>query len=263
MPTAPSPPASTPPASRRHRPPWRRSGLAGDFVLRQQGPGTRASRLSPRSAVHDGASVVTAASARFGSFVRDNDTVDERDDGLAPSGSRPPRGTSIPDQLVVPLGDHVPVDRSGENHRPRRVAFRRQGGYRRSAPIFLSRAGSQAGGRSAGDCHRNSSWGWRWCVVVKIGASSITSASDVIDRSAVTRLCAEVAEVRQQGHYVVVVSSGAVEAGLLTLRIDRPADRPTLQAVAAVGQSRLMRLYDEVMGHYGVVGCQRKRRHHR
>jgi glutamate 5-kinase len=92
--------------------------------------------------------------------------------------------------------------------------------------------------------------------VVKIGASSITSASHVIDRSAVARLCAEVAEVRRQGHYVVVVSSGAVEAGLATLRIDHPADPPTLQAVAAVGQSRLMRLYDEVMDHYGVVGCQ-------
>ncbi|QGG95694.1 glutamate 5-kinase [Actinomarinicola tropica] len=96
-------------------------------------------------------------------------------------------------------------------------------------------------------------------VVVKIGSSSLTDEEGEIARGAIEKLCAEVADVRAAGHEVVVVSSGAIAAGLPSLGLGgprRPRDARTLQAVSAVGQSRLMRVYDDVLGSHGIVGGQ-------
>ena len=90
-------------------------------------------------------------------------------------------------------------------------------------------------------------------VVVKVGTSSITDDAGVIHVDAVRKLCAEVAAARSAGHRVVVVTSGAIAAGLPALGLSRPRDVATLQAIAAVGQSRLMRVYDEVLGEHGIV----------
>jgi glutamate 5-kinase len=93
--------------------------------------------------------------------------------------------------------------------------------------------------------------------VVKIGSSSITDEQGEIAGAAIDKLCAEVAELRRQDHRVVIVSSGAIAAGLPALGLDsRPADRPTVQAVSAVGQSRLMRVYDDTMSRHRLVGGQ-------
>ena len=93
-------------------------------------------------------------------------------------------------------------------------------------------------------------------VVVKVGTSSITDDAGVIDVDAVRKLCAEVATARTEGHRVVVVTSGAIAAGLPAMGLARPRDVATLQAVAAVGQSRLMRVYDEVLADHDLVGGQ-------
>jgi glutamate 5-kinase len=94
-------------------------------------------------------------------------------------------------------------------------------------------------------------------VVAKIGSSSITDHRGVIDLSAVVKLCHEVIELRDRGHAVVIVSSGAVAAGVAALGLEkRPNDMPTLQALAAAGQSRLMQVYNDILQHYGAVGAQ-------
>ena len=65
--------------------------------------------------------------------------------------------------------------------------------------------------------------------------------------------------LRADGHRVVVVTSGAIAAGLPVLGLGgerRPRDPVTLQAVSAVGQSRLMRVYDEALGAHGLVAGQ-------
>jgi len=95
-------------------------------------------------------------------------------------------------------------------------------------------------------------------VVAKIGTSSITDAGGEIDRGAIEKLVSEVAALRSSGHRVVVVTSGAVSAGLPALGLagSRPADIGTLQAVSAVGQSRLMRVYDDVLAQHHLVGGQ-------
>src|SRR5256885_12410600 len=93
-------------------------------------------------------------------------------------------------------------------------------------------------------------------VVAKIGTSSITDDHGAIDDKAIDKLCAEVAVLRGQGHRVVVVTSGAIAAGLpaLGLAQTRPSDLATLQAVSAVGQSSLLRVYDYALSNHHLVG---------
>jgi glutamate 5-kinase len=96
-------------------------------------------------------------------------------------------------------------------------------------------------------------------IVAKIGTSSITDIEGWIDEDAIAKFCGEVAELHEAGHKVVAVTSGAVAAGLPALGRggdNRPRDAQTLQAVAAVGQSRLMRVYDRILGDLGLVTGQ-------
>lgn len=94
-------------------------------------------------------------------------------------------------------------------------------------------------------------------VVAKIGTSSITDDSGQIDVGAIDKLTAEIALVREAGHEVLLVSSGAVAAGVAALGFaSRPHDVLTLQAVSAVGQTRLMRVYNDDLAAFGLVGAQ-------
>jgi glutamate 5-kinase len=95
-------------------------------------------------------------------------------------------------------------------------------------------------------------------VVAKVGTTSITDEHGEIHLSAVEKLCSEVAGLRSQGHKVLVVTSGAIAAGLPALGLSgaRPTDVATLQAVSAVGQSRLMAVYNTALGHHGLVAGQ-------
>lgn len=96
-------------------------------------------------------------------------------------------------------------------------------------------------------------------VVAKIGTSSITDAHGDIDVAAVEKFCAEIAEVRAAGHRVVAVTSGAIAAGLPAVGLGgdrRPSDAVTLQAASAIGQSRLMRVYDDAFARHGLVSGQ-------
>jgi glutamate 5-kinase len=95
-------------------------------------------------------------------------------------------------------------------------------------------------------------------VVAKVGSSSITRATGEIDEDAIGKFCAEVVELRDRGHRVVMVTSGAIAAGLPALGLSavRPRDAVTLQAASAVGQSRLMRVYDAALARGGLIGGQ-------
>jgi glutamate 5-kinase len=94
-------------------------------------------------------------------------------------------------------------------------------------------------------------------VVLKVGTSSVTDEHGVVDQSAVKKLAADVASLRSVGQDVIVVSSGAVAAGVAALGLDRrPTDVVTLQAIAAAGQARLMRSWDDALADYGLVPAQ-------
>ena len=96
-------------------------------------------------------------------------------------------------------------------------------------------------------------------VVAKIGTSSLTDDHGEVSASAIARLCSDVASLRGAGHRVVIVTSGAISAGLPALGFGggaRPNDLATLQAISAVGQPQLMRAYCEELGRHGLVGGQ-------
>ncbi|HEU5002459.1 MAG TPA: glutamate 5-kinase [Actinomycetota bacterium] len=93
-------------------------------------------------------------------------------------------------------------------------------------------------------------------IVVKVGTSSLTAADGTPDPHRIGRLADQVATLRGKGVDLVVVSSGAIAAGMAALGLERrPTDMPTLQAAAAVGQRRLMDLWAEFLEAQGrVVG---------
>lgn len=93
-------------------------------------------------------------------------------------------------------------------------------------------------------------------VIVKIGTSSLTSESGEVKLSALSKLVDEVVEARSAGHEVIVVTSGAITAGVQRLGIDRPEEPELLQAVSAVGQIDLMRAYGDSFGSHGVATGQ-------
>ena len=96
-------------------------------------------------------------------------------------------------------------------------------------------------------------------VIVKIGTSSLTDDEGHIRADVITKLCDEVAAARSDGHQVILVSSGAITAGLPALGFDgasRPRDARTLQAASAVGQSRLMAVYEQALARHGIVAGQ-------
>src|ERR1700722_1398133 len=94
-------------------------------------------------------------------------------------------------------------------------------------------------------------------VVVKIGSSSVTLPDTGVNASAIAALCDEVSALRKIGPQVVVVTSGAIATGLVAMGGGpRPTDLATLQAVSAVGQSRLMRAFDDALSERGLIGGQ-------
>ena len=94
-------------------------------------------------------------------------------------------------------------------------------------------------------------------IVAKIGTASITDDQGAIDAGAIAKLADEVARRRAAGDEVIIVSSGAVAAGVAALGLDRrPADMQTLQAVSVAGQSRLAERYNAELERHGLVGAQ-------
>lgn len=85
-------------------------------------------------------------------------------------------------------------------------------------------------------------------LVVKIGTSSLTQGkTGSLALGTLGSLIEVLTQWQQQGHRVVLVSSGAVGVGCARLRLgDRPRKLAQKQAIAAVGQGRLMRLYDDL-----------------
>ena len=95
----------------------------------------------------------------------------------------------------------------------------------------------------------------RW--VVKLGTGILTDSHGHIDVGQIKQIAAQAVELRKLGHEVLLVSSGAVGCGMSLLGLKkRPTVMAELQACAALGQPRLMRLYDEAFDKTGVRVAQ-------
>ncbi|MGA2867355.1 MAG: glutamate 5-kinase [Verrucomicrobiota bacterium] len=94
-------------------------------------------------------------------------------------------------------------------------------------------------------------------IVVKLGTGVLTDSRKQPDPAQMGQLVAQLAEQRQAGKELVLVSSGAVGAGMGALGYEkRPTELAELQACAAVGQSRLMATYEKLFGAFGLAVAQ-------
>lgn len=93
--------------------------------------------------------------------------------------------------------------------------------------------------------------------VIKIGSTLITNSGKGLDRDAVSNWAGQIAGLRQRSIECVVVTSGAVAAGMQRLgRTQRPRALHELQAMAAVGQMGLVELYESAFQHFGMHTAQ-------
>ena len=94
-------------------------------------------------------------------------------------------------------------------------------------------------------------------VVIKVGTSTLAHSTGLINIRRVEELCKVISDVKNAGHEVVLVSSGAIGMGAGKMHLkERPQDMATKQAAAAVGQCELMYVYDKLFGTYNHTVAQ-------
>lgn len=94
-------------------------------------------------------------------------------------------------------------------------------------------------------------------IVIKVGTSTLAHSTGLLNIKRVEQMCKVISDLKNAGHEVVLVSSGAIGMGLGKLGITaRPDDVPTKQAAAAIGQCELMYTYDKLFSEYNHTVAQ-------
>jgi glutamate 5-kinase len=94
-------------------------------------------------------------------------------------------------------------------------------------------------------------------IVVKVGTSTLTYENGKLNIRRVDKLCKVISDLQNQGHEMILVSSGALGVGMGKLGIEnRPSETNRKQAIAAVGQCELMFMYDKFFDEYNNVVAQ-------
>ena len=94
-------------------------------------------------------------------------------------------------------------------------------------------------------------------IVVKVGTSTLAHAGGRLNIRRVELMCKVLSDIKNAGHQVILVSSGAIGMGAGKLGLPgRPGDMPGKQAAAAVGQCELMYTYDKLFSQYSHVVAQ-------
>ena len=88
-------------------------------------------------------------------------------------------------------------------------------------------------------------------IVIKIGTSTLTHKTGNLNIRRVEKLCEVISDIKNAGHEIILVSSGAIGMGVGKLGLGKkPEDIPSRQAAAAVGQCELMYVYDKLFDQY-------------
>ena len=94
-------------------------------------------------------------------------------------------------------------------------------------------------------------------ITVKVGTSTLAHATGRLNIQRMEGLCKVLSDLKNAGHEIILVSSGAIGMGVGKLNLPgRPKDMPTKQAAAAVGQCELMYTYDRLFGQYNHTVAQ-------
>ena len=238
------------PAARRRRQQGRRRdrdarlGSTGSRSRRSRAPGSTSSSARSRVLVDEARAaegepepyVVLRPEEQGFSVVREGTQRVARARAGRPSArsrsptSRPPDATRLRAAEAAAHGRRARA-RAGRRARRRRRAHRRDRAHLRRGDVSAIAS-----------------------AVVKIGTSSITRPSGELDDAALVKLADDLARARADGHRIVLVMSGAIAAGMPALGLTtRPTDMGTLQAIAAVGQPRLLERMSGLLGAHDVV----------
>ena len=94
-------------------------------------------------------------------------------------------------------------------------------------------------------------------IVVKVGTSTLAHPTGRLNIQRMEKLCKVLSDLKNMGHEIILVSSGAIAMGFGKLNLsERPKDVPTKQASAAVGQCELMYIYDKLFTEYNQTVAQ-------
>ena len=94
-------------------------------------------------------------------------------------------------------------------------------------------------------------------IVVKVGSSTLAHATGRLNIQRIEELCKVLSDLKNAGHEIILVSSGAIAMGVGKMNMDRkPDDMPSKQAAAAVGQCELMYTYDKMFTEYSHTVAQ-------
>ena len=94
-------------------------------------------------------------------------------------------------------------------------------------------------------------------IIVKVGSSTLAHPTGRLHIQGMEQLCKVLSDLKNTGHQVVLVSSGAIAMGVGKLNLSqRPSDMPGKQAAAAVGQCELMYIYDKLFREYNHIVAQ-------
>ena len=94
-------------------------------------------------------------------------------------------------------------------------------------------------------------------IVVKVGTSTLAHPTGRLNIARIETLCKVLSDLKNAGHEIILVSSGAIAMGVGKLNLrQRPKDIPTKQAAAAIGQCELMYTYDKLFTEYNHTVAQ-------
>ncbi|MHB0999952.1 MAG: glutamate 5-kinase [Armatimonadota bacterium] len=94
-------------------------------------------------------------------------------------------------------------------------------------------------------------------IVIKVGTSTLTDVNGSIDQVYLNTLADQISLLRSHGSDVLLVTSGAIRAGMEKMELaERPRTIPEKQAAAAVGQGYLMQIYSDIFSQHGIITGQ-------
>lgn len=94
-------------------------------------------------------------------------------------------------------------------------------------------------------------------IIIKIGSSSLCNEKGQIDSERFLGFIQQIAQLRKEGYRVTLVSSGAIQTGMKVMKLkQKPKNIPDNQALAAIGQATLMRMYEEMFSLFHIHCAQ-------
>lgn len=94
-------------------------------------------------------------------------------------------------------------------------------------------------------------------IVIKVGTSTLTHSTGLLNLNRIENLVRQISDIHNRGIEVILVSSGAIGAGIGKLGLkERPKTIPQKQAAAAVGQGILLHMYEKLFSEYGKIAAQ-------